>query len=235
MACMLLPAVIAAEPVSAAEVRKELPAKIDAAGRYLFYLHGIAVELNGPDSYSQKFRKKYQNTAIARALSERGFTVIAEARPKDTTVPNYADKVASQVRQLLSAGVPPRHIAIVGHSKGGVIALAVAARIASPEVSYALLASCALPKTHNVAGYDARAFFEGFVTRNKGRMSGRILSLYDVTDEWMGSCRELFTDSAGLATREVVLKTGMPARMGHSLFYAPNKVWIDPVVHWIAE
>jgi acetyl esterase/lipase len=235
IARILLPAVIAVGPVAAAEVRTDLPPQINVSSKYVFYLHGISVELHGPDSYNQRFRKKYQNAAIARALSERGFTVIAEARPKETLVPDYSDKVTSQVRQLLAAGVPPRHIAVVGHSKGGFITLAVAAKVASPEVSYALLATCPLPQTHNIAGGDPRAFFEGFVMRNKGRMLGRVLSLYDVADDWMGTCGEILSDSVGLTAKEVVLKSGLRAGMGHSLFYEPNKVWIDPVVHWIAE
>jgi acetyl esterase/lipase len=226
---------IVARPVFAAEVRTDLPSKIDAGSKYLFYLHGVSVELNGPDSYNQRFRKKYQTTAIARSLAERGFTVIAEARPKGASVPAYADKLASQVQQLLSASVPPRHIAVVGHSKGGFIALAAAGRIASPEVSFVLLASCPLTTTRDIAGSDARASFEAIIARNKGRLSGRILSLYDVTDGWMGSCREAFADNVGVVTKEIVLKTGLPPGQGHSLFFAPEKVWMDAVTRWIGE
>jgi hypothetical protein len=78
---------IASGPVCAAEVRTDLPAKIAAGSKYLFYLHGVSVELNGPDSYNRRFRKKYQTTVIARSLAERGFTVIAETRPKGTRLP----------------------------------------------------------------------------------------------------------------------------------------------------
>jgi hypothetical protein len=178
---------VAAEPALAAEVRKDLPAKIDASSKYIFYLHGISVELHGPDSYNRGFRKKYQTTLIARRLAERGFIVVTEARAKGTLVPAYADKLASQIAQLLAAGVPPKNIVVVGHSKGGFIALATAARALSADVSFVLMAACPLPTTHDIAGIDARAFFEGMVARSKGRISGRILSIYDVTDGWMGS------------------------------------------------
>jgi len=226
---------VAAGQVSAAEVRTDLPAKIDAGKKYLFYLHGVSVELEGPDSYNQQFRKTYETTAIARALAERGFIVITQSRPKGTKVPAYADKLASQVHQLLAAGVPPRHIAVVGHSKGGFIALAAAGRIASPEVSFVILAGCPLPTTHNIAGNDARASFEKIVAGNKGRLRGRLLSLYDVTDGWMGSCREVFAENAELTTREIVLEAGLPPGMGHSLFFSPEKVWMDTTARWIGE
>lgn len=100
--------------IARAEVRSDLPSTIDLGGKYLFFLHGIAVELKGPDSYSGEFRKTYESTAIARTLAERGFIVIAETRPKGTKVPEYAGKLATQIRQLLAAGVPGRNIVVVG-------------------------------------------------------------------------------------------------------------------------
>ncbi|MDB5821498.1 MAG: uncharacterized protein JWR21_202 [Herminiimonas sp.] len=219
----------------AAEVTAELPGTIDPGNKYLFYLHGVSIELQGPDSYNKQFRKTYETTAIARALADRGFTVIAESRPKGTAVPAYASKLASQVRQLLTAGVSARHIVVVGHSKGATIALAAAGRIASPEVSYVILAGCPLSTTRNIAGNDARASFETIVAGNRDRLKGRFLSLYDVTDGWMGSCREMFADNAGLTTKEIVLEAGLPPGTGHSLFFTPDKVWMDPAARWIAE
>lgn len=219
----------------AAEVVADVPAKVDPDMKYLFYLHGISIELQGPDSYSKRFRRTYESTAIARAMAERGFTVITESRPKGTQVPAYAGKVASQIRQLLSAGVPARHIAVAGHSKGAFIALATAARIESPEMSFVILAGCPLQTTHNIAGHDARENFESIVAGSRGHLKGRFLSLYDVTDGWMGSCQDIFADSDGLTAKEVVLKTGLPPGMGHSLFYAPDKAWMEPTVQWIAQ
>jgi acetyl esterase/lipase len=225
----------AAGGVVAAEVAAEVPLAIDPANKYLFYLHGISIELQGQDSYNKQFRKTYETTAIARAFADRGFMVITESRPKGTAVPAYANKLASQVRQLLVAGVPPKHIVVVGHSKGGYIALAAAGRIATPEVSFVILAGCPLPTTHNIAGNDARANFETIVAGNKDRLKGRFLSLYDVTDGWMGSCSEMFAGNAEVTTKEIVLEAGLPPGMGHSLFFTPHKAWMDAAVRWIDE
>jgi len=218
-----------------AEVRNDLPSTIDPASKYLFFLHGIAVEFQGPDSYSRQFRKTYETTTIARTLAERGFVVIAESRPKGAKIPDYASKLATQIRQLQAAGVPDRHIVIVGHSKGGFIALAAAGRIAAPDVSFVIMAGCPLTTTHDISGTDARAAYEAIIDFNKARLKGRILSLYDSTDDWMGSCGEIFSDNPGLKTHEIVLQSDLHPGMGHSLFYAPDKIWIDPVVAWITE
>jgi hypothetical protein len=225
----------AAGSICAAEVRTDLPARIAPGDKYLFYLHGVSVELQGPDSYSRQFQKTYQTTAIAHAFAERGFTVITESRPKGTTVPAYANKLMSQIRQLLAAGVLPRHIAVVGHSKGAFIALAAAGHLGAPEVSFVLLAGCPLPTTHNIAGNDTRASFEKIIAENKEHLQGRLLSLYDVTDGWMGSCRAIFAPNAGLVAKEIVLDAGLPPGMGHGLFLAPDKIWMEPAVQWIAE
>lgn len=221
--------------VAGAEVRNDLPSTIDPASKYLFYLHGVSVELQGPDSYSRQFRKTYETTAIARALAERGFVVIAESRPRGAKVPEYAGKLATQIRQLLAAGVPGRNIVVVGHSKGGFIAMAAASRTASPEVSFVILAGCPLTTTHDIAGNDYRANYEAFIGATKARIKSRMFSLYDVTDGWMGSCREVFAENPESRTNEIVLQSGLQPGMGHSLFYAPDKIWIDPVIDWITN
>ena len=91
------------------------------------------------------------------------------------------------------------------------------------------------PKGPLVAGSDARANFEKIIASSKAQLTGRFLSLYDSTDSWMGSCREAFDDSPRLKTREIVLQSGLQPGMGHSLFYAPTRIWIDPAIHWVTE
>ena len=57
-------------------------------------------------------------------------------------------------------------------------------------------------------------------------LKGRILSLYDESDEMAGSCQRLF--APGMPTREVKLKTGLR----HGLFFRPRPDWIDLVTEW---
>lgn len=221
-------------PVQAQEVLRELPASIDAGKKFLFFQHGLSVEQLGPDSYSKEFRKTYDTTGITTAFAKAGYVVIAEFRPKGSRVPAYADKMAGQITQLLAAGVPPKNIAVVGHSKGGYIAIATATRLANPDISYAILAGCALPSAHHIGGADARATYEKLVAEAQGKLKGRILSQYDTTDGWMGSCKELQAANAGLTIEETAIQSGYAAGMGHSLFYTPEPIWFEPLLKWLS-
>jgi hypothetical protein len=82
---LLLALAVLAGPLRAGEVITDLPAQLHPGEKYLFYLHGVSVELDGADHYSRHFQKTYGTTAIARPFAERGFTVITEIRPKGTT------------------------------------------------------------------------------------------------------------------------------------------------------
>lgn len=222
-------------PVQGQEVLRDLPASIDANKKYLFFQHGLSVEQLGPDSYSKEFRKTYDTTGLTNALAKAGYLVIAEFRPKGSRVPAYADKISGQITQLLAAGVPPENIAVVGHSKGGYITIATATRLANPGIRYAILAGCALPSARNIGGADARATYEKLVADTQGQLKGRILSQYDTTDDWMGSCKDLQAANAGLTIEESAIQSGYAAGMGHSLFYTPEPIWFEPLVKWLAQ
>ena len=217
----------------AQEVLRDLPATIAPDQKYLFFQHGLSVEQLGPDSYSKEFRKTYDTTAITAAFAKAGYIVIAEFRPKGSRVPAYADRISGQVRQLLAAGVPAHNIAVVGHSKGGYIVIASATRLANPEISYALLAGCALPSARNIGGADARATYEKLIADTQGQLQGHFLAQYDTTDEWMGSCSELEAANPGLKIEESATQSGYAAGMGHSLFYAPEAIWFTPLLKWL--
>lgn len=217
----------------AQELLSQPPETIDPAKKYLFFLHGLSVEHQGPDAYSREFKKVNQSTAVAKALANLGYVVFTEARPKGTRVQVYANKIVAQVQQLLAAGVPAQSIALVGHSKGGYITIAAATKLAAPEISYAVLAGCTLPTTHNIAGVDARATYETLVAEPQGQLAGRFLSLYDTTDAWMGSCSELQAANPKIEMKESAIDSGMTAGMGHSLFYAPDPVWMKPLADWL--
>lgn len=220
-------------PVQAQEVLRDLPASIDATKKFLFFQHGLSIEQLGPDSYSKEFRKTYDTTGLTNAFAKAGYVVIAEFRPKGSRVPAYADKISGQITQLLAAGVAPKNIAVVGHSKGGYIAIATATRLANPDIDYAILAGCALPSARNIGGADARATYEKLIADTHGKLKGRILSQYDSTDDWMGSCNELQAANPGLTIEETAIQSGYAPGMGHSLFYMPEATWFEPLVKWL--
>lgn len=195
-------------------VSADVPPRIDPAAKYLFYLHGLALEQGGPRAAA------YDYAGILSALAERGFVVIGEQRGR---VRNdaYAERVAGQVRTLLGAGVPPANITVAGHSKGGMIALLVMASLAEPGVGYVSFAGCGLPGSG----------FEGhlrFAEHRAPAARGELLSAYDASDRIAGSCRQALDRMGQARVTERVLDIGG----GHELFYRPEAAWLDVLQGW---
>jgi pimeloyl-ACP methyl ester carboxylesterase len=209
------------ETEAKAEVYRVPPATIDPARSYLFYLHGAWIEQGGLERTHPR-HGSYEYHAIARTLGQRGFVVISEARTAAVDAEDYAEKVVSQVRRLLAEGVPASHVTVMGHSKGGSIALLAASELQEEHLRYVILAGC------GKRGSGFGRSFERFLEVRAARLRGRILSLYDASDRIAGSCREAFEKAALEESREVILQTGR----GHGLFWTPQPVWIDEVVSW---
>lgn len=203
------------------EIHSDLPEVVDPARRHLFYLHGAWIEQQGLERSHPKLGR-YEYQAIVRTLAGRGFVVISEARKGPTDEETYAKKVATQVRGLLGKGVPPSHITVIGHSKGGSIALIAASELQEEKLNFVIMAGCGKPGT----GFGRS--FERFVRQRASRLRGRLLSIYDASDRLAGSCREAFEKAGVAESAEVVLQTGK----GHALFWSPSPVWIDEVVDW---
>lgn len=198
----------------AGEVLAAPPAQPDAAGRYLFYLHGAALELG------TRHADRYDYRGILEALAQRGFTTIGEVRGV-TDNDDYADKIAAQVRALLAAGVPASRITVAGHSKGGDITLRIMARLANPELGYVNLAGCGVSPRQ-------RRQIARLAERLGATPSGYLLSIFDRRDAIAGSCEVLLKALPEATRREQVLNTGG----GHELFYQPDPVWLDPLQTW---
>lgn len=195
-------------------VLRDLPAKIDPRGEYLIYVHGRIIEEEGVRPTSPRFGV-YEYEKILAGLAARGFTVISEPRPRGTDVGRYADKVAAQVRTLLSRGVPPERITVLGFSKGGAITLVASSRLRQPKVNFVVLAGCGDWVAENF-DLDLR---------------GRILSLRDPSDDLSAPCGKIFAGSEqGLDHEELELKLGL----GHGAFYRPGD-WIGRVAAWIRQ
>lgn len=192
--------------------------KVDPKGKYLFYLHGKIIEDKGKGASSQRYGM-YMYDRIIEHFEDRGLIVIEEVRG-ETNPKKYAAKITTQVRQLMTAGVPAGNITVSGFSKGGYIALLVASSLNNPDVGYAIMAGC---------GAGKRAYvFEQFLKRKRGaRLKGRIYSIYASGDLEAGSCRPAIdqSDRIGLNFRETRIKSGK----GHGLFYQPRPNWIEPV------
>jgi hypothetical protein len=188
-----------------------IPESPNPDSRYVFYLHGKIIEDSGRRPEHPRFGT-YEYDAILEALEKRGYLVISEKRKPSTKVGAYAQKTAEQIEELLSKGVPPDRITVVGFSKGGRIVQAVSAEL-KPPIRYVMLASC--PRLGGGP-----------------RLHGRVLAIREESDLSVGSCRALFDRSPGvLEHRELVTKLGG----GHGAFYKPQEAWLVAVGEWIEK
>ena len=196
----------------APQILTDVPAEIDPDARYLFYLHGAIIERAGVRPTHPKFGI-YEYRKILEVFAEHGLVVISEARPAGTDGAVYAKKVANQVRALLAAGVPSKHITVVGFSKGGGIAITASSILSEERLNFVFMGACGpwLDKRPELVPH------------------GRLLALREASDDIVGSCDALFDRMAGEGDREeITLELGG----GHGAFYRPRPEWVHPVVEW---
>lgn len=194
---------------------KDVPEKVDPNARYMFYLHGMIVENEGIRPTSPLYGV-YEYEQILDTLASKGFIVISEARPKGTVVTEYAAKVVGQINALLKAGVSPRHITVVGASRGGGIAIAASSQLKNRDVNFVIMAACGNSDIYKTFRPD---------------LWGNVLSIYDYKDT-VGPCEDFFAKATGLNRhRQIEVKLGV----GHGLLYRPLKEWVDPVVEWASQ
>jgi dienelactone hydrolase len=120
------------------------------------------------------------------------------------------------VRSLLRAGVPAERIAVVGFSKGGGIAMRASALLENPRLTFVFLAACG----------------DGDFREVDLRVWGRILSVYEASDEIGRSCAELFA-RAGPTGERAEIRINLGAQ--HGAFYRPHDEWLTPVRRWIRD
>ncbi len=210
---------IQATPTSALSAYA-FPASIDPQARYLFYLHGKIIEDQGLPAISADYGE-YEYAAILEALEAGGYEVISEQRAAGTDSVEYARRVAGQVTLLLTSGVPPTAIVVVGASQGAWIAIHVSHTLGNDKINYVLLSICS-PETVQE------------LIDDKIHLSGSVLSIYDAGDALAGSCQALFDYSEDKGTcqvEELVLQLGR----GHGMLYQPLDEWVQPTLDWGRE
>ena len=107
-------------------------------------------------------------------------------------------------------------VTVMGFSKGGAIAILASSRLRNERVNFVLLAIC---------GGGEWAF-----ERSGVDLSGRVLSIYETSDDYGQSCRSLVEAFTGVSDfEEIALSTGKQ----HGAFYAADSLWLDPVTEWI--
>lgn len=193
-------------------ISESVPNTIDAERRYVFYLHGFIVEGDNPEPVHPRWGK-YTFPRVKETLArDADFHLIAHHRPANTDFNQYTRLLTAQVRQLMSAGVPPSNITLIGFSRGGNLTAHAAERLHNSQLNIVLLATCHL------------SLLEKGVT-----LYGRILSIYEASDE-AGSCRELAKASKAYSSfKEIRINTGLE----HGAFYRPIPEWVQPLKQWL--
>jgi hypothetical protein len=206
---------LAATPVLAQSgaVWAGVPAQVRPDARYVIYLHGRIVEEKGRRPTDERFGI-YEYQQILDTLAASGAEVISEQRPGGTDFRAFGSHVADQVRRLLAGGVPAERIAVVGFSKGGAIAMIASALLDDARVTFVFLGSCG-------------DWVQG---RDDLDVRGRILSIYEASDELGTSCEPLFAQAGDPGEhREIRIDTGA----GHGAFFRPRSEWLDPLFQWV--
>lgn len=212
---LLVGAATMAQPAptgAAGSVLATFPQRPDAKLRYVVYLHGRIVEEQGRRAVSPEFGA-YQYDDIVAALAGHGVAVVGEVRPKGTDPKAAADHVGTEVRRLMDAGVPPANITVVGASKGALIAMLASTKLEDRDVGWVIMANC-----------------NDSVTRDFGlALHGRVLSIYESSDDVGGTCAPLFAKSPAIAQHaELRLETGLR----HGFLYRPLPEWVKPAIAW---
>lgn len=199
----------------AQEVGTHLPAKIDARGKYLFYLHGAVVSFVGDNGINNGAPEwgPYGFSTILDSLRRRGFNVISEIRKRDLQNDFYVAKISGQVDSLLKAGVPPGNIVLVGASAGWDIVIRVSDKLKNRDLKFVIMGGCWPFTYRDYLGIE---------------LYGHFLSIIESTDPH-ATCYRVFEGRTTLSGyREVKLNSGL----SHGFFYQPRKVWMDPLTNW---
>jgi hypothetical protein len=202
-----------------------LPSIINPSARYVFFLHGRFVERYGPNGRHPRFGI-YDYYGIIKSFRLRGFEVISEIRPKGTKLDKYARKIVNQIKTLLTYGISPKQITVVGFSKGSAITLLVSAMLKDFGVNFVIMSGCSQNGTHVLEKH------RKLIEQSVQYMQGRFLYIYDVTGQKCDVWRRILKNTSANGTfKEMMLKNGL----GHKLFYHPRKEWIEPVTEWINQ
>ncbi len=181
--------------------------------KYIFYLHGRIIEIQGKNAVSEEFGG-YEFDKIVNALKVENSEVIAEVRNENVDYLEYANKVSKQIDSLINLETKPENITIIGASKGAIIASNIS-NINSNPINYVLLAG-------------NNDYQEEY---NDWKFHGQVLCFYDDSDNIAGKNYDYWKNRPNFTSKFEQIK--IDKKLGHGFLYKPYKEWIEPTKKWI--
>ncbi|MBE9462288.1 serine hydrolase domain-containing protein [Dyadobacter subterraneus] len=188
-----------------------------SAQQYVFFLHNKFIEENDLDAKHPDYGiAEYDQ--ILDYYTKQNFVVISEKRPGKTDVKLYAQKVVNQIDSLLSKGIKPSKITVIGTSKGGYIAQFVSSLAKNKDLNYVFIGGCGE---------------EDIVKIPDINFSGNILSIYEKSDTIGQSCTNMKLKSVNTISRykEIELNTGLK----HGFLFKALPEWLEPSSKWAKQ
>ena len=182
--------------------------------RFVFFLHNRFLETHElEESHSEYGRTEYKE--ILSELEKGGLKVISEKRKGNVNARDYAQGIVKQIDSLISSGVKPNKITVVGTSKGGYIAQYVSTLANNPNLNFVFIASFRSNDIQNISEIN---------------YCGNILTIYEKSDPYGVSAIKRKENSTCKIEnfKEIELNTGM----GHGFLFKPLKEWIEPTIKW---
>lgn len=183
------------------------------AMKHVFYLHGMIVEVQGIHAVSETFGP-YQYEDIITTLKAAGYEVHAEVRTTRTDFKTFCKKISKEINELISEGVSPRNITVIGASMGAMMAMTISDQN-TQAVNYVLL------------GANSDRTEKNF----DWKLHGHILGIYEKSDTVAGKDYAYWIDRSTEAKEftQLEINTGL----GHGFLYTPHTAWMGPAKAWI--
>lgn len=192
-----------------------VPEEPEQSALYLFYLHGQIIEEKGIRPKSEEFGY-YEYELILQELANNGFIIVSEARKQGADVFEYSKFIASQIKELITGGIPSCNITVVGASKGGVIGAYASSILKINNINYVFLSS----------------LFEEMLKDESLMLYGNVLSIYDSSDKFSITPEKYFERSKELNDYKSIT---LEMNKGHGIIFKPYKEWIVPLVDWATK
>lgn len=182
---------------------------------YIFFIHNKFLEDNPDGTFEPKYGVKVEYAKILESFRKDGFIVFSEKRKSKTNWIQYAEKVKLQIDSLISSGIKPNHITVVGASKGGYIAQYVSTIAKNPDLNFVFIGS-----------------FQNsdILETPEIQFCGNILTIYEKSDIFgVSAIHRKETSKLKINQfKEIELNTGLK----HGFLYSASDKWIKPCKMW---